>query len=203
MKIDPANLDFRELYHMTSGVLVPRPIVLISTVGEDGIFNVAPFSNISRPSIKPPLIGVQISTRRDGQKKDTIRNIEFSKDFVVNAVVEDMAEAMNKTSADYTIDVDEFKETGLTPVKAEIVQAPLVAESPVSYECRLVQILEFGEFPRISSFAIGQVVLVHIKDELYVNGEIQEQKLKTIGRLGAKLYCRTTDTFEMERAFTL
>lgn len=203
MKVDPAELDFRALHHLTAGALVPRPIVLISTIGENGVLNVAPFSTVTRPSVHPPLIGFEVSTRRDGQKKDTIINIEFSKDFVVSLVDEGMAVAMNQSSADYPGDVDEFKETGLTPLKAAIVKAPLVAEAPVSYECKLTQILEFGTAPRISDFVIGEVVMAHFREGLYINGDVDSSKLHTIGRLGMDLYCRTTDRFTMKREFKL
>ena len=201
MKIDMTCFDFRESHHLMAGALVPRPIVLISTIGEEGIFNVAPFATITRPSMKPPLLGFEISTRRDGRKKDTIRNIEFSKDFVVNCVDENIAEAMNKASADYPSDVDEFEVTGLTPMKADKVKAPIVGESPVSFECRLFQILQFGEPPRISQFVIGEVVIAHVRDDLWIDGGIDPRKLKAIGRLGTDLYCRTTDIFEMKKEF--
>ena len=85
-------------------------------------------------------------------------------------------------------------------MKAEFVKSPLVAESPINMECRLMQIMQFGELPsRPNSFIIGEVVQFHIKDELWVNGEIQMSKLKAIGRLGGVIYCRTGDTFEMQR----
>jgi flavin reductase (DIM6/NTAB) family NADH-FMN oxidoreductase RutF len=151
--------------------------------------------------MKPPLLGFEISTRRDGRKKDTIRNIEFSKDFVVNCVDENIAEAMNKASGDYPSDVDEFEVTGLTPLKADKVKAPIVAESPVSFECRLFQILQFGELPRISQFVIGEVVIAHVRDDLWIDGSIDSRRLKAIGRLGTDLYCRTTDIFEMKKEF--
>ncbi len=109
---------------------------------------------------------------------------------------------MNVTSAPYPYEVDEFKEAGLTAVKADLVKAPMVAESPINMECRLTQILEFGEAPRTNSFIIGEVLRLHVKDELCANEEIQMSKLKAIGRLGgrgADLYCRTSDSFEMSR----
>ena len=117
-----------------------------------------------------------------------------------NVVDETLAESMNVTSAPYPSDVDEFKEAGLTPVKADLVKVPMVAESPINLECRLVQILEFGEAPRTNSFIIGEVLRVHVRDELYVNGEIEMAKLKAVGRLGGMgLYCRIRDSFEMKR----
>jgi flavin reductase (DIM6/NTAB) family NADH-FMN oxidoreductase RutF len=203
MKIDPGNMNFRERHHLFSSTTIPRPVFLISTISEDGIYNVAPFASIVTVSVEPSLRGFEVSTRRDGQTKDTLRNIWFTNDFVINVVHENMAEAMNQTSADYPPEVDEFKEVGLTPVQADIVKSPLVGESAVNMECKVVQILEFGEFPRISRFIIGEVLLVHVKDDYLVNGEIDKPKLKAIGRLGGEIYCRTSDTFELKRSFVL
>ena len=202
MKIDLANLDTRDTHHLMVGAVVPRPIAWVSTVGEDGVFNLAPFSAYAMVSMKPALVGFCVATTRDGWKKDTLKNIESTKEFVINVVDETLAEAMNVTAATYPSDVDEFKEARLTPVKADLVKAPMVAESPINLECRLTQVLEFGEAPRTNSFIIGEVLRVHVKDELYANEEIQMSKFKAIGRLGGRggdLYCRTSDSFEMKR----
>jgi flavin reductase (DIM6/NTAB) family NADH-FMN oxidoreductase RutF len=199
MRIDPGNLDYRDSYKLGVSMIVPRPIAFVSTIGEDGVFNVAPFSAFMSLSIIPMVMCFGVVPRRDGQKKDTLINVEFSKDFVINVVNETLAEAMNQTSASYPIDVDEFKEVGLTAVKSDIVKAPRVGESPINMECKLLEILEFGKSPHTSHLVIGKVVLVHIKDELCLNGEIQMSKLEAIGRLGGDFYCRTTNMFEMKR----
>jgi len=201
MKIDVANLGHRDSHRLMVGAVVPRPIAWVSTVGEDGVFNLAPFSAYSTVSMKPALVGFCVAATRDGRKKDTLKNIESTKEFVINVVDETLAEAMNVTAATYPGDVDEFKEARLTPVKADLVKAPMVAESPINLECRLTQVLEFGEAPRTNSFIIGEVLRVHVKDELYANEEIQMSQLKAVGRLGGggDLYCRTSDSFEMKR----
>lgn len=207
MKLEPNTLDFKDTHHLLADSIVPRPIALISTVGEDGIFNVGPYASITIVAVKPTLVGFSVATRRDGRRKDTISNIEFSGEFVVNVpTTETMAEAMNRSGFDYAPDVDEFKETGLTPVKADIVQAPMVGEAPVNLECRVVQILEFGKLPlRISNFVIAEVLLGHIKDEFYSEGHINAPKLRAIGRLGSEPYpyCRTRDVFDMKLEFKL
>lgn len=199
MKIDPSNLDWKDSHELLVSAVLPRPIAFVSTVGEDGVYNVAPFSFFTVVSVKPAIVGIGIGRKRDGQKKDTLLNVEFSKDFVVNIVTEALAEAMSHASKAYPSHVDEFKEVGLTPVKSDFVKSPMVAESPVNMECRLVKILEFGELPRINSFIIGEVVRVHVKDELWLKNSIKAPKLKAIARLGEELYCRTTDIFEMKR----
>ena len=200
MKIDPGNLDYLSSHKIFGSVIAPRPIAFVSTVGADGIFNLAPYGLFTAVSLKPVLIGFNVAWKKDGSKKDTLINIESAKEFVICIVTEALAEPMNKSSNSYPITIDEFKEVGLTPRKADFVKAPLVAESPINLECRLTQTLEFGENPYKSSFLIGEVLRVHIKDEFFVDGKIQMSELKVIGRLGGSgLYCRMTDLFEMKR----
>lgn len=87
-------------------------------------------------------------------------------------------------------------------MKADLVKAPLLAESPINMECRLKQVLKFGETATTDSFIIGELLLIHVRDELYANGEVQVSKLKVIGRLGGNMYCRIQDMFEMKRLTT-
>jgi len=199
MKITPSHLSKKNMHELLMSAILPRPIAFVSTIGEDGIFNLAPFSCFTPVGLKPALVCLQIGWKRDGNKKDTLRNIEYEKNFVVNGVDEALAEAMNQTSAEYPSDIDEFKEAGLTAIKSHLVRAPRVAESPVSMECQLVKILEFGEAPTGSHVVIGEILLFHVKDELWQGNEIDISKWKPIGRLGGDLYCRTRDVFEMKR----
>jgi flavin reductase (DIM6/NTAB) family NADH-FMN oxidoreductase RutF len=203
MIIDLANLDLRDAHDLLVCAVLPRPIALVSTIDEDGVYNLAPFSYFAVLSSKPAVVGIGVARKRSGQKKDTQANIEFTKDFVINIVTESMARAMNQTSAEYPSQVDEFREAGLSAAQSDLVKSPRVVESPVNMECKLMQILEFGEPPRISSFIIGEMVRVHIKDEVWVDGVINAHKLRAIGRLGEDLYCRTGDMFEMKRPDTL
>ena len=199
MKIDPANLDRKSAHDILVGSVLPRPIAFISTLGEDGVYNLAPYSFFIPVSMRPVLVGIGIGRKRDGSKKDTLVNIEWGKDFVVNLVTEDLAEAMNQTAGEYPKDVDEFQIAGLTPIQADRVKAPRVAESPLNMECRLLQVLEFGDSPGVNEFVLGEIIRVHVKDEFWVNGEIESTKLGVIGRMGRDYYCRTRDVFEMKR----
>lgn len=200
MKINPATLDNREVHHLYMTIIAPRPIAWVSTVDNSGINNLAPFSTYTLLSAIPPVVGFGVSRYRDGKKKDTLRNIELNKEFVINVVTEDVAEAMNLTSAPFPPEVSEFDKAKLTPVKSEMVKPVRVKESAVSLECRLSQILSFGKEPNLNSFIIGEVVLIHIKDEIWNQGTIDAKKFNVIGRLGGTdLYCRTSDVFEMKR----
>lgn len=204
MKFDLANLEWIDLHELMAGAVVPRHIALISTVGENGVFNLAPFSRWGLLCLRPALAYVSIGAKkRARQRKDTIRNMEFSRDFVINVVTEALADPMNQSSADYPSDVSEFDEVGLTPVKSDLVKAPRVAESPINMECRVITILNFGIFPDSTEVAIGEILRVHVQDEICVNGAIDMHKLKAIARLGGELYCRTTDIFEIKRPYIL
>jgi flavin reductase (DIM6/NTAB) family NADH-FMN oxidoreductase RutF len=199
MKIVPGELTKMEAHALMMSAIVPRPIAFVSTIGENGIFNLAPYSSFSSAGVKPAFVSFIVGLKRSGQKKDTLLNIQFSKDFVINVVTENLAEAMNRTAAEYPPDVDEFKEAGLTAVSSDLVKAPRVAESPVSLECKLFQVLELPPSPDAGHLIIGQVVLVHASDDLWTGKDIDITKLRSIGRLGGQLYCKVNDIFEMKR----
>ena len=192
MLIDPA-LTERDFYKVMSGVIVPRPIAFVSTVDSEGTPNLAPFSYFMPVSDVPPILCISIGGRA-GEAKDTLRNIEATGEFVVNVVTEEIGAAMNVTSAEYPPEVNEFSEAGLTASPAVRVRAPLVAESPVNMECRLLEILRFPRGRSGSGVVLGEIVLVHIRDELLrPDGSIDTLRLQALGRLSGALYCRTTD----------
>ncbi|MFC1893658.1 flavin reductase family protein [Chloroflexota bacterium] len=203
MKIEPANLSWQELHDFIGNIMAPLPVSFVSTIGQDGTYNAAPFSFVAPVCIKPPIICVTIGQRK-GEKKDTLRNIEFSHDFVINVVDEAMIEKVVKTAADYPSDVDEIKEVGLTAISSTKVKSPRVAESKASLECRLMHKLEIpDERPEgqgLRAIVFGEVILAHLQDELWVEGQIDPSVLKAVGRVGTNLYCRTGDIFEMKRA---
>ena len=204
MKIDPTTLDPRALHRLFFALNIPRPVALVSTIGKDGVFNVGTYASVLSVIVPRPLLCIGTATEwnpaedRYAQDRDTLVNVRYSKDFVVNFVDEALAEAQLIAGRGYPIGVDEFKEAGLTPVKADIVKAPMVAESPINSECKLVKIIEFGDSPFTFNLIFGEVVRVHVKDEFYADGEIQPSRLKAIGKLGTDFYCRTTDVFEMK-----
>ncbi len=201
MKIDPTGLRARDAYRLFVSIVTPRPIAWVSTVDKSGINNLAPFSMYTLLSSMPAVVGFGVGRYRDGRKKDTLRNIEATREFVISVVNEEVAEAMNVTSAPFPQEVSEFDKAGLTPVRSEVVAPARVGQSPISMECRMLQILEFGKEPMVSSFVIGEILLVHVKDELWDNGAVDSTRLRAVGRLGGgtDLYCRTGDTFELKR----
>ena len=199
MKIDPAKLNRKEGHDLLAAAVIPRPIAFVSTIGENVVYNLSPFSFFAVMSVEPPVVGFAIGPKSGGGKKDTLLNIEYAKDFVVNMVTEEYVEKMNLTSGAYPPEVDEFKVVGLTPVKSESVKSPRLAESPVNLECRLIRILKFGKAPRLEHFVIGEVIRAHVRDELWGKEGIDFARIKAIGRLGGIAYCRTRDIFDMDR----
>ncbi len=197
--LSKAKLSKQDLHKLFTSAIVPRAIAWVSTVGKNGVFNLTPFSAFSTIGLRPALVVLGITWRRDGEKKDTLRNIEFSKEFVINVVTEDLVKPMNQTCFEYSSDASEFTEVGLTPLESEVVKAPRLAESPVNMECRALQITEFGKVPEGGHVIIGEVLIVHVEDKLWAGDQIDVAKLKAVGRMGGDFYCRTTSMFEMHR----
>ncbi|MFC2018892.1 flavin reductase family protein [Chloroflexota bacterium] len=204
MKIKTANLDRGALYQLMSKTVAPTPVGFISTVGRDGVYNAAAFTFMGMVGLKPPILYVSISVfgrasgERQGQQKDTRRNIEFAHDFVVNVVDGSLIEPAARASADYPSEVDEIKEVGLTAIPGEMVKSPRIAEAKVSMECRLRHVAELVEEQALRSVIFGEVVLVHIKDEVLTDGQLDPHLLKPVGRLGHEIYCHTGDIFEIK-----
>jgi flavin reductase (DIM6/NTAB) family NADH-FMN oxidoreductase RutF len=198
--VDPAASSIREIEKLLVGVILPRPIAFVSTISPDGILNLAPFSFFTAVCPRPPVICFCNSIRtRDGQKKDTLRNVEATGEFVVNVVSEDFAEQMVACSGDYPPEVSEFEVSGLTPIASDLVRPPRVQESRVQMECRLLQVVTVSTEPGGGSLVMGEVLRFHLADSVIVNGAVDPDKLRPIGRMGGIQYVRTTDRFSMAR----
>lgn len=200
MIVDPKTTRYQDVYKLMIGCIVPRPIALVATISSDGIRNLAPFSFFTGISSKPTLICFCPGPRAaSAQRKDTLRNISMTKEFVVNVVSEEIGAAMNLTSGEYPPEVDEFAVAGLTAVPSDLVKPPRVAESPVNLECRLYLTIEFSEEPGGGNLVIGEVVRLHVADALLENFKIDPDKLQAVGRMGGTSYTRTRDRFDMIR----
>ncbi|WP_456272152.1 flavin reductase family protein [Bacillus sp. AK031] len=201
MEIKPDTLPWKDAYKLLVGSIVPRPIAFVSTIDEEGRANLAPFSFFTAISADPMLVCFSPMRRgTDGSKKDTLNNIENTKEFVINVVSEEFTEQMNNTAIEYEAGVDEFEETGLTKLESVTVAPPAVKESKVQLECTLHQVLHFGEEAGSGSLVIGKVEYVRIADELYYSGKIDTEKLNPIGRMAGQMYTKPmAETFEMVR----
>ncbi|WP_028785142.1 flavin reductase family protein [Thalassobacillus devorans] len=201
MEIKPDSLAWKDAYKLLIGSVLPRPIAFVSTIDEKGNVNLAPFSFFTGICADPMLICFAPMLRgTDGEKKDTLRNIEATKEFVINVVSEDFAEQMNNTAIEYRHGTDEFEAVGLTKSASASVKPPRVKESRVHLECELHELLHFGNEPGAGSLVIGKVKVVQIQDDLYENGRIDTEKLNPIGRLAGQNYTKAiAETFTLER----
>ena len=199
MEIDPEALDVRTRYGLLISVVQPRPIAWVSTVDLQGRRNLAPFSFFTGITAVPLTVCFCPVRNRHGVKKDTLLNVEETRQFVVNLATEETAAPMVATSADVERGVDEFKLAGLTPVPSLKVKPPRVKESPVSLECELLQVVTVSEGALGGNLVIGRVVHAHVDDRVWKDGRISHKDLKAIGRLEGSWYCKTGDDFEIPR----
>ena len=197
MTIDPQTIPALAIYRLLTGAVVPRPIAFVSTISTDGVYNLAPFSFFNAACIDPPVVMFCPTFRVP--LKDTLRNVEATKEFVVNIVDEDIAAQMNLCAGEYPAGVDEFQVSGLTPVPCDVVRPPRVLESRINMECKLMQIVEFSRRPLGGAMVIGEVVRFHVADEIVSHFAIDADTLQAIGRMSAGAYSRTRDRFELIR----
>jgi flavin reductase (DIM6/NTAB) family NADH-FMN oxidoreductase RutF len=180
--------------------VVPRPIGWISTVGADGVHNLAPFSQFQNLTFDPPYVMFAANQTTDGRRKDSVVNAEQSGEFVYNVATYDLREAMNRSAQQVPPEVDEFELAGVTKAPSKLVNAPRVAESPVNFECRYHQTIRLPGNSMLGTvdIVIGQVIGIHIKDEFVKpDGKLNILKIRPIARLGYYDYTSVESIFEM------
>lgn len=183
--IDPlsSNNDFTKNYKLLIGSILPRPIAWISTLNKDGSYNIAPFSFFTAISASPMIIAFSPMARsKDGQKKDTLINIELTEEFVVNFVTETNYERANLTSTELPYGESEFDLANLNIIPSLKVRPPRCKESPIHFECQLRDILYYGQGPGSGSLVTGEVVMVHVQEDILQDDKIITDKFKPIGR---------------------
>jgi flavin reductase (DIM6/NTAB) family NADH-FMN oxidoreductase RutF len=195
--IDPSTSAPINIYKLLVGAVVPRPIAFVSTISPEGVPNLAPFSFFTVASANPPVLCFTTSFREP--RKDTLVNVRAIGEFVVNIVSEEFAAKMNVTSGEYPYGVDEFSQSGLTPVASDIVRPPRVRESHVNMECKLLQTIEVSNKPMGGTLILGEVVRFHVDDEIIEEFRIDPDKLAAVGRMAGNTYIRTRDRFDMVR----
>ena len=200
MFVDVAKTPVLDVYHLLVGIVTPRPIAWVTTVDPEGRVNLAPFSFFNAFGANPPVVVFSPTLRRDGTMKDTLRNVEATGEFVLNAAVEALAEKINLSSKEIPFGDSEVKLTGLHLLPATKVKPPRLAEAPVHMEGKVLQIVPIGKGAIAANLVIGEIVALHV-DEAVLDGQgrIDPRKLRTIARLGGDWYCRTSDLFEMKR----
>lgn len=195
MEIPSDTLNAEESYKLITGTVVPRPIAWVSTVNQWGGINLAPFSAFTFVCSFPVMLGFNVG-RRLGEIKDTARNIRANSDYVVNIADESMLEALHLSSFEHPPEVSEAEFLGLETVSCSMVRGKRLAKAPISMECRLNQILNFGSSG--ADFIVGEVLLFHVRDDLLVNGKIDSGRLRPICRLAGPNYAKLGEIITMQ-----
>jgi flavin reductase (DIM6/NTAB) family NADH-FMN oxidoreductase RutF len=200
MIIECSKFSPREVYPWLGTTIMPRPIAWVATVSAEGRTNLAPFSFFQCVTSNPPTLLFVPANDREGKKKDTLRNIEQGREFVVNTVPFALAEKMNATAALLPYGESEFEKFGIAAAPSVRVRPPRVALAPVAFECTLHSIVHIGEGPLAANVVFGSIQLIHIDDAvLGADGLPDPGKLDLVGRLGGELYTRTTERFALKR----
>jgi flavin reductase (DIM6/NTAB) family NADH-FMN oxidoreductase RutF len=193
-----ADLEPRHRYKLLCGLVVPRPIALVTTLAPDGVVNAAPFSFFNVFSESPALIVLGLQHNVDGTPKDTTRHIHVTGEFVVNLVDEAIAEAMNLTAVDLPPGESEPVIAGLGLAASTLVKPPRLTTAPAAFECRREVGLAFGPQREL---LIGEVLGVHVREGI-VDPEtfnVDFAALRPVGRLCGNMYARQRDMFELKR----
>lgn len=200
MQFDPSLISGSDTYKLLTGVIIPRPIGWISSVSQDGEYNLAPFSFFNAVGEDPP--HVMFSTVRTGDKnKDTLNNVLATKQFVVNMVTEDLVEKMNTTSQAIPSNESEFDLAGLTPIDSVKIKAPRVKECLVTMECELVHHYFLEDHKNGGAcVVIGRVVLFHVDEKIIIEGtKINLEEYKPVARLAGSNYSKLGEIFSIKR----
>lgn len=200
MKSFDIGSTVKDNYKFLIGSILPRPIAVISTLNKDKSNNLAPFSFFTAVSATPMIIGFSPLIRTStGEKKDTVINIEREKEFVVNFVTEKTVEKINNASEELPYGKDEFDHVGLTAIESEKIKARRMKESPIHFECVLRDILSYGEHVGAGCFITGEVVKVHIAEEILEEGRIITEKFQPVGRGAGNDWILCDHVLQLER----
>jgi flavin reductase (DIM6/NTAB) family NADH-FMN oxidoreductase RutF len=200
MYYDPEKNDHRLPFNPFKSCVVPRPIGWISTVSLEGVANLAPYSQFQNLTYDPPYVMFSANQNSRGKRKDSVINAEETGEFVYNMATYDLREAMNRSAAEVSPEVDEFDLAGLTKAPSLKVKPCRVAESPVQFECVYHQTLRLPGKGLLGTadIVIGRVVMVHIKDEVLTpEGRLDIPRIRPLARLGYYDYTAVESVFEM------
>lgn len=191
LHFEPKELTVPKLHQILLGGVAPRPIALVSTISEDGVNNLTPFSFFNVFGSNPPMLAFSPSRRgRDSSLKDTYNNLMKNHQCVVQAVTYSMVEQVSLASTEYPPEVDEFEKAGLTPIDSDLVKPKRVKESPFQLECVLKDMLSYGSGGASANIAICEVIKIHAAEDIFKDGIIQPDLIDLVARMSSDYYCR-------------
>jgi len=200
MQFDPNELDYSAVYKLLTGAIIPRPIGWISSISEDGINNLAPFSYFNAVGDDPPHVMFSVG-RGNNINKDTLNNVLNTKQFVVNMVTEALAEKMNLTAQSVPSHVDEFALAHIDSIPSIKVKPLRVKESPITFECELVHHYFLEDHKNGGAcIIIGRIVMMHFDESVLMdNYKINLESYKPIARLAGSNYAKIGELFSVKR----
>lgn len=202
LTIDPKEVSTAKLQGYLQSAIGPRPIAFASTLDKNGKPNLSPFSFFNIFSANPPVLVFSPARRvRDNSVKHTLLNCEATGQVVINVVNFEIVQQMSLSSTEYAEGVNEFLKSGLTPIPSEIVKPYRVAESPVQFECKVIEIIALGKEGGAGNMIVCEVLKMHINEAvLDDNGVIDPVKIDLVARLGGNWYSRAKEgLFEVEK----
>ncbi len=190
--IDPKSIPVQKLQGYLQGAVSPRPIAFVSSVDSKGLVNLSPFSFFNMFSMNPPILVFSPSRRvRDNSTKHTLQNVLEVPEVAINIVSYDMVEKASLASCDFPKGTSEFVKAGFTELPSVKVKPPRVLESPLSFECKVNQVIPLGSEGGAGNLVICEVMLIHIKEEIVDSeGKINPHKVDAVARMGGDYYCR-------------
>ena len=201
--IDPNNLSTGEIHKILLSSVTPRPIALASTVDSNGNVNLSPFSYFNVFSAAPPVLIFSPANRvTDNSEKDTLANVNETKEVVINLVDKNIVEPTSLSSVYYEKGVDEFIKSGLTKISSTKVSPPRVLESPISFECKVNDIISLGSGGGAGNLIICEIIMIHVNNELLdPHGDIDPLKLELVARMGGNYYLdiKPENLFEIKK----
>jgi flavin reductase (DIM6/NTAB) family NADH-FMN oxidoreductase RutF len=207
MILDLQKITASERQNFLQHAIGPRPICFASTIDKEGNINLSPFSFFNLFSITPPIVIFSPSRRvRDNTTKHTLENVLQVPEVVINIVDFDMIQQTSLSSCEYPRQVNEFIKTGLTPEPATLVKPPLVKESKVNMECKVIEVRSLGEEGGAGNLVICEVLRMHINEDILDEKKsIDQLKLHHVARLGGNWYCKVNETnlFQVEKPHEL
>ncbi|MGC6470400.1 MAG: flavin reductase family protein [Flavobacteriales bacterium] len=203
LHLKPKDLPVGDLHQYLLSAIGPRPIALASTINENGVANLSPFSFFNVFSANPPIAIFSPARRvRNNTTKHTLENVLKNKEVVINVVSHDIVQQTSLSSTEYGLGIDEFIKSGLTAEKSELIKPYRVKESPVQMECVVNEVIALGQEGGAGNLVICEIKMIHINTAILdENGKIDPNKIDLVGRMGGNWYCRASNDsiFEVEK----
>ena len=199
MIFETSDLDANEIYRLLVGGITPRPIAWISTLSANGVANIAPYSFFNVASCNPPILWYSQVNPKNGQDKDTLRNLIETKQCAVHIVNSQLLEKMNLSCALIAAEQSEFEFAQIESESSHTVAALAVKHAPIRYECHLREVIQLSSLPSGGTVVLLDVKSIYVDDHVWDGQMIDQQRLDSVGKMGGDFYSLSTDLHKLSR----